>query len=349
MRKRFQEKNVLWRIPSKAHKCPGLARYITEKGSCVGLVLLTLKECEAFAEEGFQNIYFANQVATEDEIKRLSLLPKKVKTFRIAVDNLEYLEQVSKAVKSWEITTPIEVLVELNIGHNRCGVTPDEAVALSLRVKELEKTQGSVIFKGITGYEGHTPVLPPQQKAEETKRGHGILAEARRKIEAAGLKVEIVSAGGSCNYIDCLNQEIANEIQAGGGAVCDILYCEKAGLEAYGHKMGALVLTTITSMPNDKTRAMGNAGFKAVGWHPFGGLPRPRDLKDVKVIGLSAEHTKFENVDGGKEIGSLKRGDKVVMHPGYTDAMGFMHREIYGIRKDRVEEVWKTVSDKTWF
>ena len=73
-------------------------------------------------------------------------------------------------------------------------MTPDEAVALSLQVKELEKTQRSVIFKGITGYEGHTPVLPPPQKAEETKKAHGILAEARRKIEAAGLKVEIVIA-----------------------------------------------------------------------------------------------------------------------------------------------------------
>lgn len=73
MRKRFQEKICARRIPSKAHKCPGLARYITERGSSVGLVLLTLKECEAFAEEGFQNIYFANQVATEDEIKKLNL------------------------------------------------------------------------------------------------------------------------------------------------------------------------------------------------------------------------------------------------------------------------------------
>ena len=52
---------------------------------------------------------------------------------------------------------------------------------------------------------------------------------------------------------------------------------------------------------------------------------------------------------GGRRLEAYKRRDKVVTHPGYTDAIGFMHREIYGIRKDRVEEVWKTVSDKTWF
>jgi len=349
MRERFQEKNVLWRVPCKAHKCPGLAKYILDQGKATGMVLLTLGECEAFAEHGFQDIYFANQVASEQDIKRLSLLAKKIKRLRIAVDNLEYLEQISKAVKSWEITTPIEVLIELNINHNRCGVTVDEAVQLSARVKELEITQGSVIFAGITGYEGHTPVLPPAEKAKETQKCHEILADAKRKIEATGLEVKLVSAGGSCNYIDCLKVGIANEIQAGGGAVCDLLYCEKANLQDHGHKMGAMVLTTIISMPKDKSRAMGNAGFKAVGWHPFGGLPRPRDLKDIKVIGLSAEHTKFESVHGKeKEIQGLARGDKVVLYPGYTDSMGFMHREIYGIRKDEVEYVWKTVSDKTW-
>ena len=129
----------------------------------------------------------------------------KVKTFGIAVDNLDYLEQVSKAVKSWEITTPIEVLVELNIGHNRCGVTPDEAVALSLRVKELEKTQGSVIFKGITGYEA----LQCSHPNRKLNRPRGVIASLLKQ------------KGKS--------KPIANEIQAGGGVVCDILNCEKEG------------------------------------------------------------------------------------------------------------------------
>jgi len=102
-----------------------------------------------------------------------------------------------------------------------------------------------------------------------------------------------------------------------------------------------LILTQIISVPSDQSRAIGNAGFKAVGWHPFGGLPAPRDDKELRVIGLSAEHTKFEKID--KSAVNLARGDKIVLIPGYTDAMGFLHKEIYGIRNDHVEHVWKTV------
>lgn len=349
MRERFQQKNIQWRVPCKAHKCPGLTNYILEKGQANGVVLLTLGECESFADNGIQDIYFANQVASKEEINRLSLIPKKIKRLRVAVDNMQYLEDISQAVKAWEITTPIEVLIELNINHNRCGVTVEEAVNLCLRAKELEKTQGSIIFKGITGYEGHTPVLPPEEKTKETRKSHEILAEAKRKIEEIGVKIDVVSAGGSCNYIDCLNMGVVNEIQAGGGAIGDILYCEKAHLQDHGHKMGSLILASIISMPNDRSRAMGNAGFKAVGWHPFGGLPRPRDRKDIKIIGLSAEHTKFESEKGNtNKIEKLERGDKIVLIPGYTDSLGFLHRTIYGIRNDTIENVWKTASDKTW-
>jgi 3-hydroxy-D-aspartate aldolase len=103
------------------------------------------------------------------------------------------------------------------------------------------------------------------------------------------------------------------------------------------------VLTTIMSVSSGKDRAMGDAGFKSLGWHPFGGLPIPRDRKDVVVTGLSAEHTKFYPATEGEKI-ALSRGDKVMLVPGYTDAMGFLHQRIFAIRKDVVTAVWNTIS-----
>lgn len=139
-------------------------------------------------------------------------------------------------MKRWEITTPIEVLVEININHNRCGVNSlEEAVELAAAVKELELTQGSVTFVGITGYEGHTAIMEPLKKREETIKSHQILQKAREEIEKTGTKVTVVSAGGSCNYMDSLSLGIVNEIQAGGGAVTDLLYYNKANLKEFGH------------------------------------------------------------------------------------------------------------------
>ncbi len=342
---RASAKGMKWRVPCKAHKSPDLAKYILERSNAEGVVLLTLAEAERFAAAGIDDIYLANQLASPEEIERLSLLAKKVKRLTVAVDSAAYLAELAVMVKSWEITTPIEVLVELNINHNRCGVSVDEAVRLARLADDIARTSGAVIFAGITGYEGHTPVLPPAEKTHQTRLAHSILKEAREKIEAAGIRVGVVSGGGSCNYIDCLEVGILTELQAGGGAICDLLYCNAANLREYGHRPGALLLTQVVSMPDDKSRAIGNAGFKATGWHPFGGLPQPRDRNDLEVIGLSAEHTKIKVKD---PTAPIARGDKIVLIPGYTDAMGFLHRTIYGIRSDRVVEVWNTVSDTTW-
>lgn len=206
----------------------------------------------------------------------------------------------------------------------------------------MKKETGAIKFIGITGYEGHTPILKPEDKTRETAKSHAILAVAKKMIEEERVKVLVVSGGGSCNYMDCLAQDILTEIQAGGGVIGDLLYYHQANLKDHGHLMGSLLLTEIISMPRDQSRAIGNAGFKSAGWHPFGGLPQPRDRQDLQVIGLSAEHTKIEAVNKGEKV-NLAHGDKLVLIPGYTDAMGFLHKTIFAIRNDVVEQVWSTV------
>lgn len=341
LRSRIVDKGYTWRIPCKAHKCPKLAKYILQRGA-TGIVVLTLTEAERFAEEGINDIYLANQVGSLDELNRLSLLAKKLKYLRVAVDNGEYLQQLAMSIRQWEIITPIEVLVELNINHNRCGATIEEGVNLAVLAKKIEEETQTIKFMGITGYEGHTPIMPPAEKAQETAISHDILAQAKKLIEKSGIPVEIVSAGGSCNYIDAVNNKIVTEIQAGGAAIGDQLYYHKAHLKDYEHLMGAYLLTQIISVPSDKSRAIANAGFKSIGLHPMGGLPGFRDRDDLQVVGLSAEHTRIISANGVKGV-SLGRGDKLVLIPGYTDAMGFLHKEIFAIRHDKVEYVWKTV------
>ncbi|MBA3661444.1 MAG: alanine racemase [Gammaproteobacteria bacterium] len=344
MSARMLDKNVAWKIPSKAHKCPDLAKYILNHSSADGVVLLTLTEAELFAKAGIDNIYLANQVGTEADLKRLSLLAKQTKRLCVAVDDADYLHHLATAVQQWEIQTPIHVLIEVNVNHHRCGVnTVSEAVHLARLAKQIEITTGAIIFDGITGYEGHTPILPPSTKTHETQLSHNILAAVKIAIESAGICVNVISGGGSCNYIDCLQTGVLTEIQAGGGALGDLLYYHQANLKDYDHQMGSLILTQIISVPTDQSRAIGNAGFKAVGWHPFGGLPAPRDRQDLRVIGLSAEHTKLESVTPPASV-DLMRGDKVVLIAAYTDALGFLHKKIYGIRNDYVEVVWDIAS-----
>lgn len=333
---RLSEKNIQWRLPSKAHKSPALSQYLEQFG-CNGVVLLTLNEVEAFAKAGVKDIYFANQVVTDDELRRLSLVAKQVDRLIVQVDNIDYLNDIAKAVLAWEITTPIDIYVELDINHHRSGTTIEEGVLLVQQVVSIEKETGALRFLGITGYEGHTPIMPSEQKQLETKKSHALLAELHKCLVDLGITVPVISAGGSCNYMNCLDEGVVTEIQAGGGVLCDHLYYEKAGLKNAGHKPAIFLTTQLTSVASDGSRAMGNAGFKACGWHPFADLPQVMDREDLVVTGLSAEHTKFAPT--GKKI-NLTRGEVIKLLPGYSDPIGLLHQQLFGILQGEVERVF---------
>lgn len=294
------------------------------------------------------------QVYGPKKIERLMGIAKRVNQsgadqaiLRINIDDAENAKEIHEAAVAAGVQ--IEVLVEVNVNHNRAGITAAEAPDLVRSCVELEKAQSSastgIKYAGLQGYEGHTPILPKDDKTAATQVSHGILAQAKELIEEEGFDVPNVCGGGSCNYIDCLNGGVLTEVQAGGGALCDRLYETPGGLGAHGHECGVMVLTEITSVPADGSRAIGDAGFKQVGWHPFGGPAQPRDRDDIEVTGLSAEHCRIFPKEGVETV-NLKRGDKLALVPGYTDAMGYGWSQLYATRGDTVVGVWSTGSKK---
>eukprot|EP00005_Dracoamoeba_jomungandri_P002326 CAMPEP_0174261028 /NCGR_PEP_ID=MMETSP0439-20130205/11190_1 /TAXON_ID=0 /ORGANISM="Stereomyxa ramosa, Strain Chinc5" /LENGTH=550 /DNA_ID=CAMNT_0015345439 /DNA_START=160 /DNA_END=1809 /DNA_ORIENTATION=- len=333
MSQRFKEKGIKWRPPVKAHKCPELTQHLFNAGA-EGVLVLKVSEAEAFANAGINDIFIANEVIGPQKIPKLIQLAKRVKRLRICVEDPDNIKEIAAAAQEKE--AKIEMLVEIDTNHHRCGVTPEEAPTIATLIAQLEKQNTGVVFKGIAGYEGHTPIMPPDEKTKATMASHEKLAKAKELIEESGLKVEVISGGGSSNYPDCLKTGVLTEIQAGGGAICDLLYFHKANLGDHGHKIGASVLTQIMSVPKSGDRAMGDAGFKTMGWHPFVGFPEALDRTDIEVYGFSAEHVKIKPKEGTV----LKRGDKIRLIPGYCDSMLFLHKQIYAERNGVVEGVW---------
>jgi 3-hydroxy-D-aspartate aldolase len=264
-------------------------------------------EAEIFADNGFDDIYIANEVVDAKKIRRVAQLAARIKRLRINVDDSENLKQLWQAALYANAT--IEVMVEVNIGHNRTGLSVDEAVQLGQEIADLQQ-RGGVVFGGVAGYEGHTPVLPRDDKRRETQRGHAMLAATRSALEQRGITVRTVSAGGSSNYVDALDANVITELQAGGGALTDALYYHHAGLSHHDHRIAAFIVTQVMAVDRNGQHAMADAGFKTVGWHPFAGLPLVLDRPDIAVSGLSAEHLKLKPTDPSKPI-NVKRGDKV--------------------------------------
>lgn len=98
------------------------------------------------------NVLLANPVVDPVKIKRLVNLAAFGQII-VAVDQLEYLIQISGAAN--DAGTTVHVVIEVDVGLHRAGVQPGEP-ALTL-VKEACRFPG-IHFSGLLGYEGFTIV-----------------------------------------------------------------------------------------------------------------------------------------------------------------------------------------------
>jgi D-serine deaminase-like pyridoxal phosphate-dependent protein len=182
------------------------------------------------------------------------------------------------------------------------------------------------------GWEGHTVgIQDPAEKKAAVEKAIGLMAESARLCREAGLTVSIVSGGGSGDYTLSSHLGVLTESQAGGATFCDATYM------AYGAqtKPSLFVRTMVTSRPT-ATRIIFDAGFKALpAWArpPIGvGLPASSPYKP------SAEHGKVELQEPDTRI---RPGDAYDFVVSYGDSTVFLHDEILGIRRGRVEAVWE--------
>ena len=182
------------------------------------------------------------------------------------------------------------------------------------------------------GYEGHTLLIAdPAEKRAAIAAAIAKLLEARDRVEAAGLKCRIISAGGSGSYQYTADIPGITEIQAGGGIFACQYYTRVC--QVIGHQPALTVLATVVSRPA-ADRAILDIGQKSIS--QYQSPPVLVDYPDCRVAGLSAEHATIA-VDRPK---ALQIGEKVHVIPGYSDFTFVLHDRVLGYRRGRVEAVW---------
>jgi len=314
---------VRWRPHVKASKSPNLAKRLLE-GGAQGITCAKVSEAEAMVAGGITDILIANEVIGQTKILRLVKLAEHARIC-VACDDIENIREISLAAVAADQT--IDILVDINVGANRCGVAPDKAPQLATVVTDLP----GVRLRGLMGYEGHVMGMQPEDKEAASSQAADILAEAKHALESAGHHVEILSGGGSGNYWHAASLGSINELQAGGGALMDISYQELMKLpeHQYALFLNAQVVSTAV-----EGRIILDAGWKSTGRHT--GLPRIVSHKNTEVISLNAEHTIVQSAgDPG-----VSAGDRMTMVPHYSDSTVLLHREMYAVRNNIIEDVW---------
>jgi D-serine deaminase-like pyridoxal phosphate-dependent protein len=308
----------------KSHKCTRIAKLQLQAGA-VGITCAKLGEAEVLAEAGIRDILIANQIVGPTKIERLIELCRRADPM-VAVDSPANIQMLSSATSAAGVK--LRILVEVDIGMNRCGVKPGQP---ALELARLVISLPGLIFEGLQGYEGHVVDLRDEaDRAEKTRACLKLLVQTRRLIESSGTTVKIVSGGGTGTYTITGDYPGMDELQAGSYACMDWWYSDIRP----EFRQAQSILTTVISRPSAGL-AIIDVGRKGVGAE-FG-PPRVKDLSGAEVVRFgSEEHTAISFPEDSK----VAVGDQIQIIPSHGCTTCNLYREYIVYRDGMVTDVW---------
>jgi D-serine deaminase-like pyridoxal phosphate-dependent protein len=288
---------------AKTHKCLEIARRQVEHGAA-GLTVATVGEAEIFAAGGFTNLFIAYPIwAVGARGRRLRALAEQA-SLRIGIDSEEGAQALAKAV----VGANVEALVEIDSGHHRSGVRPEQAAEVAMAA-----ARAGLPVSGVFTFPGHG--YGPGRRGQAATDEADALTEATATLRKAGLEVE-VSSGGSTPTATLADAAALTEIRPGVYVFND---AQQAELGSCGWP--DIALTAISTVVSSSgRRVVLDAGSKVLGadqpaWATGGG--RLPDHPDARVVALSEHHATVVLPEDGV---SLRRGDLVRVAPNHVCA-----------------------------
>ncbi|WP_455368027.1 DSD1 family PLP-dependent enzyme [[Eubacterium] cellulosolvens] len=319
----FRDKSAKLRPHTKVHRCPAIANMQIKEGA-KGICCQKVGEAEVMAEAGLNDIIVTNEVVTPSKIQRLLALTT-LSTITVPIDNPDNASLLSKL--TLRSKTKLNVLIDIHMGSQRCGVEPGEpAVKLAKHVMKLK----GLYLKGLMGFEGHISWMMPREKRQiECEKLENLLLETKKLFEQEGIPVEEISTGTTGTYDITAKYIGITEVQAGTYILMDHIY----------HKYvpeftpALSVLSTVISTPSPQ-RAITDIGIMSM--NTSYGLPVLKKLPDIEVKDLHAENTILQL----KKSLKLKIGQKIEFLPTYIDGTVNLHNQFHVIRKGKLEAIW---------
>ncbi len=321
---------------AKMHKCAELAKLQMAHGA-VGVCVQKIDEALALAAQGVEDIYVSNEVVDPAKLARLAQAVRHGGTrFAIAVDSALGVQHLGEALAHAGVNHPqaIDVFVEIDVGHSRCGVAPG---APALALAQAVTAQSTLRFTGLQAYHGSAQhQRPVSERRDAIARAAQAVAHTRALIEAAGIAVPLVTGAGTGTFVHEAASGLWGELQAGSYLFMDADYAANTpddGAPAFEHAL--FVKAQVMSRGDD--RAVIDAGHKS---HAIdSGLPRVWWPEGLSYANGGDEH----GVLRGAHLPAL--GDTVWLVPGHCDPTVNLHDAMVGVRgglaTGRVEHLFR--------
>ena len=318
---------------AKTHRCPEIARRQVAAGA-LGVACAKLGEAEVMAAAGIRGLLITTEVVSPASVARLIALVRQAPDTIVVMDNPANVAALAPAAAAAGVV--VNVLVDIDVGTRRTGITPGEPALALARAVVAER---SLRLRGLQGYAGHCAhVIGWSARREASHKALAPLMETRKLLEGAGLPVEIV-AGASTGTHD-IDSELPGltELQSGSYCVMDLEYQRIGGptgpsLTAF--EMALTVIATVVSVPAAE-RAIVDAGLKAFSTDkPF--PPEAVERPGVAYEFAGDEHGRLVVTDPSRRP-SL--GERIEFFPPHCDPTFNLYDRIYAMRRDRVEAIW---------
>lgn len=308
----------------KSHKCVTIAKMQLAAGA-KGITCAKLGEAEDLARAGVDDILIANQIVQPEKLGRLAVLANETR-LSVCVDSAENVLQLEHAMAAQGGT--LYVLIEYEIGMNRCGVeTHGEVLSLA----RLIAAQPHLHFDGIQAYAGHLAhEKDPEVRRRATEAIEADLRTLKAQLTAAGHAPREIS-GGSTGTVEFKPRDsVYTEMQCGSFLFMDRAYAEVGA--PFRHSL--YLLTTVVSTKRD--RIVTDGGVKSLGMDQ--GDPVFVGYEGLPIV-MSEEHGQVEAVGHNAKV-----GDKLRYIPGHCCTTINLHDTLYVIDGDEVVDIWTVTS-----
>jgi D-serine deaminase-like pyridoxal phosphate-dependent protein len=323
MAERFRELPAELRPHIKVHKSPELSLLQAEAGA-IGVACATVWEAQVMAEAGIDDVLVANQVIHPDKVARLAELATRHR-ITVAVDDARNIDQLDHA--AGEAGSTLELLIEIDVGMERCGVrTKEEVLPLAERIAGLEQ----VDLRGMQGYEGHCMLEPDREvRLREAHAANAKLIEAVDDLQQHGFQCEVVSAGGTGTYFITGANPRITEVQAGSYALMD---CFHGSLVPGGFEIALTVLGTVVSRQGNTVVL--DSGRKSVGIDFV--LPPMVAYPEGEIRYYAEEHALFD-FPGPPPV---DLGDRAEIMAGYGPTTVNLYDVFHVVEGGIVTDIW---------
>ena len=325
----LRETGVRLRPHAKSHKSAEIARRQMAAGA-VGVCCQKVSEAEALVAGGVTNVLISNEIVGPSKLDRLAALARTT-TLAVCVDDAQNVGDVSAAAARADVR--LDVLVEVNVGGNRCGVEPGApALALARAVADSPQLR----FAGLQAYQGSAQhVRRVADRRAVIERAIDAVRTTRALIAASGIPCETVTGAGTGSFPLELASGVYDEVQPGSYIFMDADYSRNEFDASWPpFEQSLFVWTTVMSRPAP-SRAVVDSGLKSISVDS--GLPGVWQRAGLECTNDSDEHFVITIAPGAA---APALGDKLLLVPGHCDPTVNLHDWFVCTRHGVVEALW---------